>query len=97
MLVARDTGYGLATIGWRISADKHFNYRRLTKFFNSLAVKRKKVGAITDADIFAYNLSSGVLKEITIGDCRVPRIEIICQKTASNGAATLWRVLPLHN
>ena len=80
VLVATNAGDGFKTIGWRISADKHFNYGRLMSFFNSLAVERMKAVTITDAGVFAYNLSGGILKEIAIDDCLESRIEIICQE-----------------
>lgn len=82
VLVAQNAGDGFETIGWRITADKHFNYHRLMSFFQSLAVERMKAVAITDAGVFAYNLSGGILKEIAIDDCLESRIEIICQKTS---------------
>lgn len=93
ILVARNEGDDFETIGWRVSADKCFQYRELLSFFYSLDVERMKAVVITDEGVFAYNLSGGILKEIAIDDCLESRLEIICQSISSNWDTALMGCL----
>ena len=62
-------------------------------FFHLLDIERMKAVVITDAGVFAYNLSGGVLKEIAVDDCLESRLEIICQSVGSTWDADLMDCL----
>jgi G3E family GTPase len=77
MLKATNKGEGFYSIGWRFSADKHFERKDLHGFLVGLKVERMKAVFITLDGVFGYNLTEDGLTEVELDDCVESRIEII--------------------
>ncbi|MFQ3228751.1 CobW family GTP-binding protein [Reinekea sp.] len=74
---ATNQGEGFSSIGWRFSADKIFNHRRLFSFLADLKVERMKGSFITDNGLIGYNLTTDALTATDLQECLESRIEII--------------------
>lgn len=81
---AINKGEGFSSIGWRFSAEKVFNHKKLFALLCNLRVERMKAVIITDIGIFGYNLTPDALTETELDECFESRIEII-SKTLNNG------------
>lgn len=77
MLKAMNEGEGFQSVGWRFSAEKVFNRKKLILLLVELKVERMKAVFITESGIFGYNLTSDGLTEVELDDCSESRIELI--------------------
>ena len=76
-LKVQNSGEGYHSIGWRFSASKCFDHRKIYAWLSGLQVQRMKAVFITDEGIYAYNMTSDALTQLELDECNESKIEII--------------------
>jgi len=74
---AMNSGEGFQSIGWRLSAERIFNYEKLSLFLKAISAERVKAVFLTDKGIFSYNLTADALNKTVVSHCTESHIEII--------------------
>lgn len=90
---AENQGEGFTSIGWRFSAEKVFNDRKLNAFLSGLNVERMKAVFITQQGIYGYNLTKDALTQIELDECFESRIEMIAYDTDAQWQEALLECL----
>lgn len=93
ILKATNQGEGFYSIGWRISAEKVFDYQKLRLLLLNLKVERMKAVFITGSGIFGYNLTSDGLTEFELDECSESRLELISSSLNDQFEDRLFRCL----
>ncbi|KJY84622.1 cobalamin biosynthesis protein P47K [Vibrio galatheae] len=93
ILKATNQGEGFYSIGWRISAEKVFDHKKLRLLLLELKVERMKAVFVTGSGIFGYNLTSDGLKELELDDCSESRLELISSALDDQFEDRLFRCL----
>ncbi|MGF1770347.1 GTP-binding protein [Enterovibrio makurazakiensis] len=79
-LKAENQDEGYSSVGWRFSASKVFDYRKLSAFLLTIQAMRMKAVFITNTGVFGYNLTLDALAEMELDDAMESRIEIISDR-----------------
>lgn len=90
---ANNQGEGYVSVGWRFSASKIFDYRKLSKFLGGIKAERMKAVFITNEGVFGYNLTTDALDEKSIKRCDESRIEVITREPNESLEAKLLECL----
>ena len=100
---AVNKGEGFQSIGWRFSANKTFDHKKLSTFLTQLSVIRIKAVFITTDGIYSYNtvddgivesiLDKSTLAELALNERNESRIEIINTEINEGWEAKLLNII----
>ena len=93
ILKATNEGEGFHSVGWRFSANKVFDRKKLLLLLVGQQIERMKAVFITESGIFGYNLTPDGLTEVTLDDCFESRIELVSDVIDHNFEANLLRCI----